>query len=197
MQVSYFTSRSLRVTAFFEDSDQAAPWNDARCWILFLSSGPHNLGFPITSPYLFPVRWQWKCFCCCFLDMLKYLQINTIPLSTPHAQEAEAGLQRKVARATILKPSKVIIKRAVISLVLRKWDLDKSSRLHQRCSSNAHCDYDDPVEVHIQLLCSGDENHFFFLTDFQYLTSILMQRPTLKNLASYLNQSHSILKSLT
>lgn len=70
----------------------------------------------------------------------------------------------------------------------------KQYKLHQRHSSNAHCDYDDPVEVHIQLLCSGDEN--LFLTDVQYLISILMQRPTLKNLASYLNQSHSILKSL-
>lgn len=95
-----------------------------------------------------------------------------------------------------IKKKKGIFKRVVTNLVLYiKWDLGKKQyRLHQRCSSNAHCDYDDPVEVHIQLQCSGDEN--LFLTDVQYLTSILMQRPTLKNLASYLNQSHLEIFSL-
>lgn len=95
----YFTYRSLRGTAFLKTVTKQHL--ETRSGVEFCSSAlGHIRDFPLLHHTSFQRggSTKWKCFCCCFLDMFKYLQIN-IPLSTPHAhacnlriQEAEAGL---------------------------------------------------------------------------------------------------------
>lgn len=89
--------------------------------------------------------------------MLKYLQINTLYRGRGRTKgEVVSGIET-ISKTNYLFKSRYFYIRSG----------QKQHRLCQRCSLDAHCDYNDPVEVHIQLLCweGGMKTKFLFLTD--------------------------------
>lgn len=115
---------------------------------------------------------KWKCFCCCSLNMLKYLQINTLI-------EAEAGpRERWLGYWNHLKNKLSFWKQVLLYKIWTKAAQAMSEMLFG-CPLWLQWPCRGP---HPTALFGGMKAKFLFLTDVLYLTSILMQRSSLRNL---------------